>query len=264
MVGEYLLQTDTGKLAELRVDEANRLQFETLKSATPAHIQQLIDNSALNMLPIARGGASPPAIERVSYSLSDLDGDGKVEIIVADNSGKQTRTLRWLVLQAHNGQFREIARYQQRLPEAVSLERNTLETQHGMALGVYRSSSLMGLFGSTPTTRTVLVGFPSGKDALNPAHWQFAYLRDTSPLWSGDYDGDGVEELITGHHLGAARYLVQFRDGVWRGVKLGEGEISAVLPVRLKGTPWLVLLSYEGQVKVIRIRPAAASPSSGE
>lgn len=112
--------------------------------------------------------------------------------------------------------------------------------------------------------RTVLVGFPSGKDALNPANWQFAYFRDTSPLWAGDCDGDGVEELITGHYWGAATYLVQFREGAWRGVKLGEGGMSAVLPVRLKGAPWLVLLSYEGQVEAIRIRPDAASPSSGE
>ena len=358
VVGEYFLQTDTGKLAHLRVDEANHLQFETLKSVTPAPIQQLIDNSPVGGIPIARGGAPPTMVHPTAYSLRDLDGDGKpeklflgggaarkpaslrlstnskllqlpvqgvrlvnqidtaevdgdpqaellilqnrlgqitiqvyeivqgalkpkglptqlpasptalwfirdldgdgkVEIIIADDSGKPTRMLRWLVLQAHNGQFQEIARYQQRLPESASLDRAALETRRGIALDVYRASTLAQIFGGSLNMRTVLVGFPSGKDALNPVNWQFAYLRDTSPLWAGDYDGDGVEELITGHHWGAAIYLVQFCDGAWRGVKLGEGGMSAVLPVRLKGAPWLALLSYEGQVEAIRIRPAS-------
>ncbi|MCX7992368.1 MAG: hypothetical protein N2651_01735, partial [Fimbriimonadales bacterium] len=358
MIGEYFLQTDTDKLAQLRVNRENRLQLDALLPSTPAHIRQLIGSSALSTHPISAGGVPPTTILRTVTPLPDLDGDGKpeklfagdsatgkpsslvlsrtqraiklpvqginlveqieltqldgdaalelvilrkrgfqavqiqtydvasdglkplsmpmqvtaqvsspswirdldgdgmAEIVIADTPGNQSRTVRWTVFQAQNGQFREIARYDQRLPLAVQIGPGNLSLHRGLAVEGIHTPSLPILTGGSNVRTTVLVGFPEGRDALNPAKWQFAFLRDASPSWAGDYDGDGVDELIAGGTWDSHLYLLQFRDGVWRGARLGEGGIGSVLPVRVKGKPWLVLLSTEGQVELLRVRSA--------
>jgi hypothetical protein len=100
---------------------------------------------------------------------------------------------------------------------------------------------------------TIIVSIPDGADALNPENWKFTEVSDVIPVWTGDCDGDGVEEIVLSGRFRES-YFVQIREGKAHGVKLSEDAITAVLPTRIDGEPYLALVYSRGDVELVQVR----------
>jgi hypothetical protein len=100
---------------------------------------------------------------------------------------------------------------------------------------------------------TIIVSIPDGAESLNPANWKFTEISDVIPVWTGDCDGDGVEELILSGRFRES-YFVQVRESKAHGVKLSEDAITTVLPTRIDGEPYLAIVYSRGDVELVQAR----------
>ncbi|MCS7208412.1 MAG: VCBS repeat-containing protein [Fimbriimonadales bacterium] len=199
-------------------------------------------------LRLPRSGIAP-------HWVRDLDGDGKAEIVVSEilNDG---RNIRWTVCQVRDGQLQQVAQHTKRLD--ASLRRkfpSELHVKRGVIFSVSSTTLLQRLAGRS-SEAVIVLSFPEGKDALNPANWQYTTVHDTDLFWAGDYDGDGTEEVLLSSMLFGRgnTYLLQHRDGKWRVAGLRNRNLGAALPARLNGQPCLVLLYTDGVVEVVRVK----------
>ncbi len=188
----------------------------------------------------------------LTYWLRDLDGDGRAELILADLIGRPSRTMQWRVFRYENGAFRQVASQNQRTPYRLGGFYKPIQTQSGLLVVADINPPFAWLTGEGGEV-AVLATLPKGADALNPANWQFTLLPDLRPVWYGDYDSNGVEEILLSGWFSES-YLIQIRDGKPHGAKLSESAITTVLPTQIDGTPWLVVVYRQGIIELVRIQ----------
>ncbi|MFN3689593.1 MAG: hypothetical protein ACK4UU_01555 [Fimbriimonadales bacterium] len=207
-----------------------------------------VDGGALQLLTMLQ---TPLAHAWQTYWLSDLDSDGRAELILADLPSSPSRRIRWRIFRFQNGVLEEIASFQQPLGYRVRHLHRQKQIQSGFYLSADHNplfSNLTGAGGSI----AVLATRPPGAVALQPATWRFTTLEDVFPVWNGDCDGDGREEMVLSHwHYNT--YLLQVRDGKVYGVKLSGKGCSLVLPARLGDEEWLILVYRDGVVERVRV-----------
>lgn len=184
--------------------------------------------------------------------LHDLDGDGRAELILADLTERPSHTVVWRVFRYENGAFRQVASHNQRTPYRFDHFYQPARIQSGLLMRAHFEPAF-GWFTGGGGEVAVLATLPKGADALNPANWQFTLLPDLRPVWYGDYNGDGVEEILLSG-WSSQSYIVQIRDGKPHGSKLSESAITTVLPAQIDGAPWLVVVYRQGMVELVRIK----------
>ncbi|MCX7924520.1 MAG: hypothetical protein N2554_01770, partial [Fimbriimonadales bacterium] len=182
--------------------------------------------------------------------LYDLDGDGRMELIIASLPSFEARSIDWQVFRFEGSAFRLVASHRQRVEGRVGSPRPPIKLRSALLLTVdYQPPAF--LFAREGGDATLIATLPAGADALTPANWRMTRLERQVPVWSGDYDGDGSEEAVLSGYFRES-YLVQVRDGRLRGAKLSENAVVQVLPARIDGKPWLVVLYERGGVELIR------------
>lgn len=184
--------------------------------------------------------------------LRDLDGDGKAELILTDLASRPSSILQWRVFRYENGAFREVASHRRKTSYRLGHLYQPVHIQSGLMIRADVKPLFAWLTGAGGDA-TILVTLPKGKDALDPANWQFTTLLDLRPVWHGDYDGDGIKEILFSGWF-TQSYLIQVRDGKLHGVKLSEEAVSIVLPTRIDGEPYLAVVYSRGGVELVQVR----------
>jgi hypothetical protein len=184
--------------------------------------------------------------------LRDLNGDGIAELILAELPASVSRTVRWRVYRYENGAFREVASHTQRTRFRISRLGQSPHLQNGLLLTGNHKPLLAALTGAGGEF-TMIVSIPDDADGLNPANWKFTEIGDVIPVWTGDCDGDGVEEIVLSGSFRES-YFVQIREGKAHGMKLSEDAITTVLPTRIDGEPYLAIVYSRGDVELVQVR----------
>lgn len=182
--------------------------------------------------------------------LRDLDGDGKAEVVIADIPERGARTIRWRVFRFDESTWREVATHEMRMPTFVKRLFQAADVPNALVFAVSYQPPFAFLTGGGGDT-TVIVLPPKGVVALEPRHWRVHLMEDVFPKWVGDYNNDGVEEVVLSGPFRQS-YLLRVWNGVLFGTKLSDQAVSVVLPTAIDGEPSLVVVYEKGAVEVIQ------------
>lgn len=247
---EEFSQTHQAKAVEIDGDAESELAVLRQEGqAMRIHLYQAekdaLQQISLSQVPV-RSQWLPP------HWLRDLDGDGIAELILAELPAAVSRTVRWRVYRYENSAFREVASHTQRTRFRVSRLGQFSHLQNELLLTGDHEPLLAELTGAGGEF-TIIASIPNGAESLNPANWKFTEISDAVPVWTGDCDGDGVEELVLSGRFRESHF-VQVRKGKAHGVKLSEDAITTVLPTRIDGEPYLALVYSRGDVELVQVR----------
>jgi hypothetical protein len=190
--------------------------------------------------------------------LKDLDGDGRTEVIVLNSAAFRQAKQLWYLFRYESGGWRE-QKVEKPLPESLEeyLLYEAIDFGSGVGfIGMAPHRPIERLFGWGPRQYLILVGFPSPPNGGDPARWDMLTLGARRIVWAGDYDGDGISEIVADTDYDEEGiWLLQYRADRWHGVQLARrGALVLVQPVQLEGQPHLLLVYKDGSVEAVTIK----------
>jgi hypothetical protein len=192
------------------------------------------------------------------FWLKDLDGDGRTEVMVLNSTTFRQAKQLWHLFRYESGGWRE-QKVEKPLPESLEeyLLYEVIDFGSGVGfLGMAPHRPIERLFGWRPRQYLILFGFPSPPNGGDPARWDMLTLGARRIVWAGDYDGDGISEIVADTDYDEEGvWLLQYRADRWHGVQLARrGVLVLVQPVQLEGQPCLLLVYKDGSVEAITIK----------
>lgn len=183
----------------------------------------------------------------------DIDGDGRAEIVLTSSASLPKPTLHWRLLRLEKGKFQQ-TRHIQRLSESLEIGAWYLDLSNTLAFETQGDQARRRWFWETPrrTTYTLLAGLPRGSAGADPSRWETRMVEDMRIAWAGDYDGDGLGEVVL-QKVGAGEesWLLQYREDGWYRERLSAGRrLITVLPAHIKGQPRLILVYQDKGIEI--------------